>query len=155
MPPKRLLECLQTELITQGIGRDPATAGSALPPVWLMPKRGAIGPGQERAPYMHPDLVMSLFMGGGLPTAPFEGFWDAGRIVDVRIRTVDAPAALDLELTLHQLIGDRQNYDMGGLHVEESQRYMPLQLLQSSKDLGYDFLVRFMFWVRVDSYLAA
>lgn len=153
--PKRLLECLQAELIAQELGRDPATAGSDLPPIWIMPKRGAIGPGQERAPYAHPELVMSLFMSGGLPTAPYEGFWDAGRIIDVRIRTTNAPAALDLELELHELIGDRQNYDLGGLHVEESQRYLPLQLLQSSKDLGYDFVVRFMFWVRIASYLSA
>lgn len=152
--PLRLLECLQAELITQGIGRDPATPGP-LPPIWLMPRRGAIGPGQERAPYMDPTTVISLFSGGGLPTAPYEGFWDAGRIVDVRIRTLNAPAANDLELTLHSLIGDGQNYDLGGLHIEESQRYLPLQMVNSSKDLGYDFLVRFMFWVRVASYLVS
>lgn len=152
MATLRLLECVQAEMVTQGIGRLPATADPTKPPIWLMPKRGAIGPGQEKPPYGDPSTVLSLFMGGGLPTAPYEGFWDAGRTVDVRIRTVSAPVAIDLELTLHELLGDRQNFEMGGLHVEESQRYLPLQLINSSTDLGYDFLVRFMMWIRVDAY---
>jgi hypothetical protein len=99
-------------------------------------------------------MVMSLYVGGGFPTAPYEGFWDAGRIVDVRIRTLDAAAADDLALSLHQVFGDRQNWQMGGLHVEETQRYMPLQLISSDRDLGWDFLIRFMFWIRVASYVA-
>jgi len=152
--PLRLLECMQAEMITQGVGRKPATAGSTLPPVWLAPRQGAVGPGQERDPYMHPTMVVSLYAGGGFPTAPFEGFWDAGRIVDVRIRSLDAAAADDLALELHQIFGDRQNWDMGGLHVEETQRYMPLQLISTDRDLGWDFLIRFMFWCRMASYLA-
>lgn len=150
---KRLLEELQRHLVAAGLVRDPtdAAADRSLPPMWLQPRGGAIGPGQGEAPGKHDSIVVSAFFSGGRPTDPHEGFVDQ-RTVDLRIRCMRSPDAEDLWYAIRGLIDDQRSYELGLLHVEESTVWRRLALISSARDFGYDFLGSYLFLVRQAAY---
>lgn len=149
----RLLEELQHFLIEAGVVRSPsdANADPQLPPMWLQPRAGAVGPGQGSPPGRHDSTVLSAFFSGGRPTDPYEGFVEL-RVVDLRFRTMRSPDAEDLWYAIRGLVDDKRGYDLASLHVEESLTWRRLQLIDSAQDLGYDFVASLLFLVRQASY---
>ena len=135
-----LLTELRSLLIAAGIGRDPRVAG-ALPPVWRQPRQGIPAPGEGGGVEVGPSSVIALFMSGGYPTAPFEG-WIGRPTVDVRIRSLRAPDAEAIGLSIKRLLDDKRYYMMGNLRVHESLLSRPLSLIVSD-DQGFDYVMAF------------
>ena len=146
-----LLTELRSLLIANGIGRDPRVVG-ALPPVWRQPRQGIPAPGEGSGVEVGASSVIALFLSGGFPSNPFEGFM--GRpTVDVRIRSLKAPDAEAIGLSIKRLLDDKRYYMMGNLRVHESLLSRPLSLIVSD-DQGFDYIMAFAFTTR-DAEVAA
>lgn len=141
-----LLTALRDHLVTNAVGRDPATAG-ALPPIWREPKLGTPAVG-EFPPNGAPSqagstAVIGLFLTGGLAPAPYESF-ARKPIVDFRLRTSTALVAEQLELDISKVLIDRRAFTMGGLYVIECEQWRPLQRLGSDEQ-GFEFTAGYLF----------
>jgi hypothetical protein len=140
-----LLNELRAYLIAQGIGRDPRVAGS-LPPIWRQPRDGVPAPGQGSGAEVGATAVVGLFVNGGYPSAPMEGFLER-RSVDIRLRTSHAQIGEQIGVALAVALDDRRYYLAGALRVHESLMERPLQLLASDAH-SFDYVTSYVFLVR-------
>ena len=138
-----LIEALRDHLIAEGLVRDPRVAGS-LPPCWRSPKNGVPAPGEGNGTEIGPTVVVALFPASGIPRAPY----DAGVLrtdgLDIRIRAKTAPAAIELDDQIRELLVDQRAWDMAGLQIVESRLERPLDLIYSD-DQGFDFMAGYLF----------
>ena len=138
-----LIEALRDHLIAEGLVRDPRVAGS-LPPCWRSPKNGVPAPGEGSGVEVGPTVVVALFPASGIPRAPY----DAGVLrtdgLDIRIRSTTAPAAIQLDDQIRQVLVDQRAWDMAGLQIVESRLERPLDLIYSD-DQGFDFMAGYLF----------
>jgi hypothetical protein len=141
----RLLDALKTHLISQGLVRDPRTAG-VLPPFWRQPRLGTPAPGETPSggsSIEAGDPVAAAFISGGFPMARFESAWRRP-VVEVRIRASKAPAGEDLGENILAAVIDRTNWVMGGRQIIESQMWRPLTPVGSDEQ-GFDYLLAVAF----------
>ena len=64
--------------------------------------------------------------------------------LDIRIRSKTAPAAIELDDQIRQLLVDQRAWDMAGLQIVESRLERPLDLIYSD-DQGFDFMAGYLF----------
>lgn len=141
-----VLPALRDHLATEGIVREPRTAG-AVPPLWLDPRRGAPAPGEGSAPETDAEVVLAAFLTGGVPPEFGEGY-SRRDVVDLHIRTTRAPRAKQLEEQLVAELapapyGARFAWDLAGLFVIESRMWRALQPLTHDEQ-SYTFVVAFL-----------
>jgi hypothetical protein len=141
---KDLLGAFRQHLVDQGLVRKASVAVPGKRPVFVEPADGAPAPG-EREGVENDDVTMiSLFVGGDIAGAAFEGFI-AKSTIDVRYRTHDAQEVLDLAAAVRLAIVDQWDWLMGGLRVIESREWAGVQRVGSSAAQGYDFVHKFYF----------
>ena len=140
--PVLLIEALRNALIAEGLVRDPKVAGP-LPPCWRTPVNGVPAPGQGTDTEKG-DLVVGLFPAPGVPMRSY----DAGVLrkdgVDIRYRSKQTPAIIELDDAIREIISDRRAYDLGGLTIVESLLERPLDLV-ANDDQGFDYLSGYIF----------
>ena len=149
MPTPRLLDALKAHLISQGIVRDPRTAGS-LPPFWRQPRDGVPAPGEvpsNGTATEAGDPVAAAFISGGFPVGRFESAWRRPT-VEIRIRASKAPAGEDLGEQIIAAVIDRTNWTMGGRQIIEAQMWRPLAPVGSDAQ-GFDYLLAVAFEIYV------
>jgi hypothetical protein len=136
----RLLDALKAHLVSQGLVRDPRTAG-ALPPFWRQPRLGTPAPGETPsggATTEAGDPVVAAYITGGFPIGRFESAWRRP-VVEVRVRASKAPTGEDLAESILAAVIDRTDWLMGGRRVIESQMGRPLTW-EGSDEQGFDYL---------------
>jgi hypothetical protein len=141
----RLLNALKTHLISEGIVRDPRTAGM-LPPLWRQPKLGTPAPGEvpiNGALVEAGDPVAAAFISGGFPIARYESAWRRPT-VEIRIRSSKAPEGENLGERILAATIDRTDWVMGGRRIIESQMWRPLSPA-GSDEYGFEFLLAIAF----------
>jgi hypothetical protein len=137
---KTLLDHYKSYLVTQGLVRDPDSAGS-VPPIWRHPINGLKAPGEGSGTQVGPDSVVGLFHAGGFPAALLESAWRQD-MMDVVIRARTAPIAVALHKDLRSVTLDRFNWrmgDPGGITIMQTQEMRPLQPL-SPQTQFYTFI---------------
>jgi hypothetical protein len=145
VPAPRLLDALKTHLISQGLVRDPRTAG-VLPPFWRQPRLGTPAPGETPSggsSVEAGDPVAAAFISGGFPIGRFESAWRRPT-VEVRVRASKAPTAEDLCESIIAATIDRTNWTMGNRLIIESQMWRPLTPAGSDEQ-GFDYLFAIAF----------
>lgn len=148
-----LLDALLAHLAGQGIVRRPDTAGAA-PPLWREPAGGAPAPGERKGTGNDATTVVSAYVSGEIPRAPGQGYSDR-LTVDLRIRTKDPRVGPDLSRAIADELapppyGVRHDWTMGGLHLIESRQWRGLGRLGSDPAQGFDFVVAYLFEIRVE-----
>lgn len=142
-----ILDHFKAHLISQGLVRDPNTAGS-LPPVWRDPEKGVPEPGEGNGVQIGTDAVVGLMHAGGFPAAPYESEWRQER-VDVVIRAVKSPVGYELGGEVRRVTVDRRNWMMGGITVLQSDEFAPLQPVRPQTQ-GYMFIWGVLFQIRAE-----
>ena len=138
-----LIDACRTHLISQGLVRDPRTAGS-LPPCWRSPRDGVPAPGDGNAPESGATVVVGLFPSSGIARRSFDASVLRTDGLDVRIRATTAPAAIELDDAIRTALMDKRDWSMGGLTIVESSLFRPLGLVVSDQQ-GYDFVAGYLF----------
>jgi len=135
-----LLEALRDHLVAAGVVRPPRAPG-ALPPMWLDPRAGAPAPGEGDA--ADAAAVLAAFPTGGIPARPYESFLRTDGI-DVWIRAVSGPVALDLEAQLRGELVDRRDFDLATMRIVECREWRPMQRLGSDAQ-AYTYVCSYLF----------
>lgn len=150
MPVPDLLTAIRDYLATENLGRDPRVAGSTHP-IWREPRDGAIAPGEKNGDENDNDLVISIYLTGGVPQGYFEDAVWRKDSVDFFLRSRTAALAFEYEpaLTLAFVRDDsapvpRTNWNMAGLQVIESSLWRPLQPIDRGEQ-GYTYVVSYLF----------
>jgi hypothetical protein len=153
-----LLDHLRDYLAAEGVVRDPDTQDPSLPPMWVEPRTGVPAPGKgNHVTRVGKTLVLGAFFSGGIPPAPLEGFRRMDT-VDIWIRALNAPDAHTIEQAIRDKLIDKQDWDMAGLRITDSQQWRPFQRLNNvgsqQRNAGgrvdrvaepYDFVVAYLF----------
>lgn len=137
-----MIDACRDYLIAQSLVRDPRVAGAA-PPCWRSPRSGVPAPGDGAGVEVGATVVVGLFPSTGIARAPYEALSLRTDGLDVRIRSLTAPAAIELDDTIRTALMEKRNWVMGGLTVVESRLERPLQLI-SSDEQGYDFIAGYL-----------
>ena len=147
MADKPVIDALRDELIAQEIVRKPSVAGS-LPPCWAEPRNGTPAPGEKSEGgstiETGENAVLGLFIAPGIPQEPFVASTIRHSVVNIEIRVKNAKDAVTLENQIRAVLSDKVNWEMGGLHLIDSNVYRELQPLNRSPqaftyDLAYGF----------------
>jgi hypothetical protein len=123
----RLLDALKTHLISQGLVRDPRTAG-ALPPFWRQPRLGTPAPARSRPAARRLRRVTRwsprISAAASRPAGSSRrGAAPSSRSASARAK---APTGEDLGESILAAVIDRTNWLMGGRQIIESQMWRPL-----------------------------
>lgn len=148
-----LLEDMRDYLCSQSVIRKPSTPNSSLPPCFLEPRDGAPAPGSKTGTENHPGAIVSAYVTGGVPHAPYESFLKK-TVIDFHIRTRSAVTAYTIEADLRKFLSDRRGWTMGSQRVEESMQTRPLSRV-GSDSAGYLFTTGFMFETTADDSLVS
>lgn len=135
MASEPVVPALRRFLIAEGIVRAPNAPGDE--PV-VLASNDIPAPADAGA-----RAVVGLYPSGGIPARRYES-WQLRRIIDVRLRTLTASAADELEQQIASAIVDRRGWSMSGLQVIECLEWRALQPLGADSS-GHEFLAAYVF----------
>lgn len=109
-----VIQELQDELVTEGIGQLPATSPTTVrASVWLQPRDGAPEPRSGE------NVTITLIPVSAVPPDPFEGFLER-QVIDVVVRARKREQGETVHRRVREILNDRREWTMGALRVEWS-----------------------------------
>ncbi len=143
MPTPLLIDALRDFLIAEGVVRDPRVAG-ADPPCWRSPRMGVPAPGDGDAPEMGASVVVGIFPAAGIARDPYEASVLRTDGIDIRIRSLRPPDAINLDDEIRGKIMDKRALSMAGLQIVECRLERPMNLIVSDEQ-GFDYITGYLF----------
>lgn len=132
-----LLENLMDYLLAQGLVKARGAAGP-LPVLVIDPRDGVPAPAAVGS-----DAVIGAMVTGGIPASVRIPELRKD-IVDFWFRTTTSPRAFVLEEQIRAALIDKTDWQMAGMHINETLQWRPLQRFQSNAD-AYTYISAYIF----------
>lgn len=105
---------------------------------------GVPAPGDGEAPEVGASVVVGIFPASGIARDPYEASVLRTDGIDIRIRSLRAPDAINLDDEIRGKIMDKRALSMAGLQIVECRLERPMSLIVSDEQ-GYDFISGYLF----------
>lgn len=146
-----LLDHIVEYLKQQGIARKPFESAPSAPPIWPEPDLGTPAPGEgNNATEKGTDAVIGMYSLDQVTPKPGEGYAERN-IIEFRLRTTNDARARQIARQLYdaftsQPVGPKVDWDMAGLHLNESHQRIGFQRVGSDRN-SFTFRIGFLFEV--------